>query len=232
MKSGLAVAAIFITLCLQATGGAVMVTDADNDFLPTYTGPRNADVDVRSAEVVFNQAASTFSFSATESGPIGTTPDEEFVFGLNRGRGTERFQSMTPAIGEDIVFDSVVILHPNGTGEVADLLTGGTEALPAGSVKISGNTIGATGVPASLIPSEGSQPRNFTWDFWPRVGMGSNTQVTDFVPDTTNAVVSETAVPVALTIVCKVVSMGFVTVEQSFANPQTAFLTPAHSNHY
>jgi hypothetical protein len=190
MKSGLVVAAIFITFCLQATGGAVMTTDADNDFLPTYTGPRNADLDVRSAEVVFNPAASTFSFSATEAGPIGTTPSELFVFGMNRGKGTERFQNATPPIGAEISFDSAVILQPNGTGAVVDLLTGGMAALPAGSVKISGNTIEATSIPASLIPSEGFQPQNFTWDFWPRVGLGSNTQVTDFVPDTSNAVVS------------------------------------------
>lgn len=196
MKSGLAAAAIFITFCLQATGGAVMTTDTANDFLPTFTGQQNADLDVRSADVAFNPATSMFSFSATQAGQIGTTAGEEFVFGLNRGRGTQRFQNETPAIGAGISFDSVMILQPNGTGEIIDLLTGGTEPLPAGSVKVSGNTIEATSIPASLVPSEGFQPQNFTWNFWPRVGMGDNSQVTDFVPNASNAVVSTTEVVV------------------------------------
>jgi hypothetical protein len=92
----------------------------------------------------------------------------------------------------------VVILQPSGTGEVVDLLTGSTTPLPAGSVTVSGNRIQATSVPASLIPSEGFEPQNFTWNVWPRVGLGQNIQVADFSPNASNAAVSVIPAPGAI----------------------------------
>ena len=64
---------------------AVTRTDSAGDFLPTYVGPHNGDLDVLkfSTSIV----GSNFVLSATLNGPVGTTPGVIYVWGVNRGAG-------------------------------------------------------------------------------------------------------------------------------------------------
>jgi len=57
---------------------AAPILDAPNDFLPTFNGPHNGDLDVLSAEVFYD--GTNFTFRSTENGAIGTTPDGLFVW--------------------------------------------------------------------------------------------------------------------------------------------------------
>lgn len=188
---GVGVCVLALSPLLAAAG----VVDPVGDFLSTYAGPHNGDMDVTEADV--SLSGQTFTFSATLNGPIGTTPGALYVFGLNRGMGTARFESGTPALGPNILFDSVLILKPNTAGAFNDFIANQLTPLPAGTVSINGDSFSAS-LPVSLFPSEGLQPSQYTWDFWPRVGLGQNNQISDLAPDSSNALVSSAPEPSSL----------------------------------
>jgi hypothetical protein len=156
------------------------ITDRPGDFLSTFAGSSaSTDLDVISATVLYNPGNSFFTLISTMSGPVGSTATGLYVWGVNRGAGTAGFA----ANGIDGVrFDRVVILRPDGTGQI-----GGGPALAPGSVIISGNTI--TGlVPLALLPSTGfANPLDYTWNLWPRDGAFSGfAAISDFAPDNSN----------------------------------------------
>ncbi len=170
---------------------AFAVGDPADDFLGSYTGPHNGDLDVLSADVRFDQAGSQLVFSATLNGAIGTSPDAVYVFGLDRGWGSvgnNVFQSGSPPgglpkIGSGVMFDTVLILTPGGAGNVADLFYGGGHSLGAGSVTISGNTLTAF-APLSFFEPRIGEPTSWGWNFWPRdINSLANVHVSDFAPD-------------------------------------------------
>lgn len=156
------------------------VTDTVNDFIPTYTGPRGADLDVVSNESSFD--GSTFSFAGTMNGAIGTTAIGVYVWGVDRGVGTARFGD----IATRVHFDAIVIARPDGTGSVRDFTTNVATPLPAGSVVISRNSL-TVRVPAAMLPPQGFSLARYTVAFWPRSGLASNDQIADFSPDNGNA---------------------------------------------
>jgi opacity protein-like surface antigen len=183
-------------LALAAAGAqAQAVTDPKGDILPTFAGTAGGDVDVVMSLVQYDTMADTFTFKATMADKIGTTPGALYIWGLDRGAGTERFVGGTPSIGAGVKFDLVVLLRPDGTGVVNDIVNAKATPLAAGMVKVAGNTIGVNGLAGSLFPSTGFTASNYTWNLWPRVGTGSNTQITDFAPDASNARMILTAVP-------------------------------------
>lgn len=158
------------------------IADAVGDFLPSFAGPRNADLDAVRGEVTLDGAA--FTFSSTSAGTIGTTPGALYVWGVNRGRGTARFGDLAPGV----LFDAVVVLRADGTGQVVDFTSAASPVaspLPAGSVTIRGAEV--TGrVPTTLLPGQGLQPAQYTVNLWPRTGLGRNDQIADFAPDNRN----------------------------------------------
>jgi len=76
----------------------------------------------------------------------------------------------------------VVILRPDGTGTVNRIVGGGATILPAGTALISGNTISAF-LDETLLPSQGKDFSDYTWNLWPRFGAGLNAQISDFSPN-------------------------------------------------
>jgi hypothetical protein len=176
---------------ISGIAAALPITDPVGDFLPTYVAsgrPTGADLDAVAAEVIYRPSTHQFQFIGTLAGAIGTTPGAGgesplYVWGVDRGQGTERFLSSTPSIGHGVAFDSVVILRPNSTANVNLFgLGGGSTNLPAGTALISGNTISAF-LDETLLPSLGKNFSEYTWNFWPRFGAGLNTQISDFAPN-------------------------------------------------
>src|SRR5690349_10628551 len=95
-----------IVLASVSSAQAEFVPDPANDFVSSYLGPHNGDMDARSSEVSFNPTNNTFTFTATVNGTVGTTPGQAaWVWGLDRGKGTERFLPLT---GAGVKFDSVI----------------------------------------------------------------------------------------------------------------------------
>lgn len=156
------------------------ITDPRGDFLASFAGPMNPDLDVIRAEVTFD--GTDFVFESTSAGAIGTTPNALFVWGVDRGQGIARFGDLATGVH----FDLVVVVQPGGTSTVRDLTPGGgAQNLPAANVSSSGNELRVT-VPASMLPSKGFSQERFTANLWPRTGVGQNSQISDFAPDNRN----------------------------------------------
>jgi PEP-CTERM motif-containing protein len=174
------------------------ITDPAGDFLPTYTGPMNGDVDVLSSEVTYNTKANTFTFAATFNGPVNTTPNALYVWGIDRGAGSELLLGGTPPIGAGIPFDSVFVAVPGAGVGLVNLLDGSAATTVPGLV-VSGNSVMET-ISASLLPSKGFAPSAYLWNLWPRVGSdnANNAQISDFAPDNTIVPVTVTPEPATL----------------------------------
>jgi len=160
-------AAMFI-----AATNAHAVTDPAGDFLASLTGAHSGALDILSADVTFDPTADTFLLHAETAGPIADLSSAAYVFGFNRG-GTAN--SPFASIGEPgVSFNATAVLSANGTGKV------GASAIP---VTIAGYDIRAV-VPASLLPSNGLDAKDYTWALWSIdssiAGLPRNA---DFAPD-------------------------------------------------
>ena len=184
---------LVVTFALSGSALATPINDPVGDFLPTYIGVKGGDLDVVKAEVTLI-ANNTFNFFAQLNGNIGTTPGGFYVFGLDRGAGTERFVSGVPSVGAGVFFDSVVIINPSGSGTI-NLLGLGGGATNFTVAALSGNSF-SFNLAASLFPTQGRALANYGWNLWPRDGNG-NAHISDFAPDASTPRV--TAVPVAPT---------------------------------
>ena len=173
---------------------AAAITDRAGDFLRSYTGPHDADLDVIAADVVINTVTDSITFTGTVNGPIDTTSANKFyAFGVDRGRGAVGrdlvFQGPLgvpnagdPKIGANILFDAVVGLTADGKAIFFDALNPGIVPLPDVAVTVHGNEISAT-VPLSLLPSQGFKFKQYTYNFWPRSQLSLlNTTLSDFAP--------------------------------------------------
>ena len=193
MKSHFAFRFAFRTLVLAiAASGAASVLaagidDARGDFLPTYTASRGGDLDVLSASVAYDPGADLFFFSGTFAAAVGTTPSAFYVWGLDRGQGTERFNSGAIPVGAGVTFDSVVIFRPDGSTAVNRFSDPAT--MLSGAFSAAGSTL--TGqIAGSLLPSTGFDKSSYTWNLWPRDALAAgNAQIADFAPDASNAAV-------------------------------------------
>lgn len=184
MKHLMASACFFLAAAaaLPIPAGAVTISDPAGDFLPTYTGAVGGDLDVVSIDV--RRTFANIILGATMAGPLGTTPGAIFVWGIDRGQGTARFVAGTPSVGAGVLFDSVVVLRPDGTGNFIDLLNAANNfALPTGAVVVDGADLTAT-VAVNRVPSTGFAVANFGYNLWPRLGsVPGNAGISDFAPD-------------------------------------------------
>ena len=181
-------AATLLAASLLGTGAhAATAADPQGDFLATFAGSHaSTDLDIVSVSATYDAATDTFTLSSTSAGAIGQTPTGLFVWGVNKGAGSAGFEGNgLPGV----LFDQVVLLRPNGTGNV------GSTTLPAGAVTVSGNTLTAT-ISGALLPSNGFAKHDYTWNLWPRdtafssAGFGA---ISDFAPDNSN--IATSAVP-------------------------------------
>jgi len=182
MKRHLIRALLALSLLAGVEAAAAPVVDGAGDFLGTYTGPQNGDLDVITSEVFYDTGANTLTFTATLNAPINTTANALFVWGVDRGAGTEQFLAGAPPIGNGVFFDSVFVAAPTAGVGIVNLLNGSPNTNLPGILQISGSSISAT-ISAALLPSTGAAFTAYSWNLWPRLGTGSNTQISDFAPN-------------------------------------------------
>jgi hypothetical protein len=170
-------------LALAATpAAAATVTDAVGDFLPTYAGPQDADLDVISFSVVFDDVAAAFRLTAAMAGDIDPAKAGLYAIGVNTGTGP--IAPFANIGAPNVRFNQVVAVQKSGAAAV------GANALAA---TVMGNVFSIV-VPLSLLPSTGFAPTDYGFNIWPRVGLGNNNQISDFAPnDGTLAAVPEPA---------------------------------------
>jgi PEP-CTERM motif len=179
-KSVMAFPILVLLLSITARADSLLV-DPVGDFLPTYAGPQNGDLDVVGTSVTL--LGTNLLFSATLNANVGTTAQGFYIWGVNRGGSTANFA----ALGlPNIVFDTVVRINPDGTGTVT-IIGGASTPLAPGSITISGNSFQAL-VALSLLPSNGFNLSQYGQNLWPRFGGAvGNAQISDFAPNATNA---------------------------------------------
>lgn len=193
---------ILATAIAAALSPAVAPLADAAPFLPSYTGPQSEALDLSSVAVTFD--GTNFDLNSVFSAPIGSAPAGSlFVWGVNRGAGVAAFATAAPtatnpSIGSNVLFDAVLAINPGtGSANVVNTTNGMATPLPAADLTISGDTINAV-LPASLLPSTGFAPADYTFDLWPRVGTGLNDQIAQFggATNSTNPVnLSATLVP-------------------------------------
>jgi len=175
-----------IFLYLNINQANAIIDDRD-DLLVTYTGLRSPAMDIVSAGVVYDPKLRSVSFFGVSDGPIGTGSEIIHIFGINRGKGTERLSNGdNPSIGKGIFFDLALILWNNGTGQLNDFVSGSSVTLPKGTAIIKGSRIIVKDLPIRFFPSQGFDPENYTWNYWLRSGLGQSNQISDFVPNSHN----------------------------------------------
>jgi hypothetical protein len=200
--------ALAAVAALAAPAHAAPAIDAPGDFLRTYTGPKDADLDVRFADVLIDPIAGTVTFTGILAGPIDKASGKFYVFGIDRGRGEVGrdlvFQGPLggePKIGSGVRWDAAIGLLANGQAVFFDALHPGVVSLPDVAVRIVGNEISAT-VPLTLLPSLGASLKDYTFNFWPRSQVSlANTTVADFAPDNGDTRVSLVGPRTAFTMV-------------------------------
>lgn len=185
------------TLALAISPAHAAVIDPLGDFLSTYSGPRNGDLDVVRADAVLT-APGQVLLVGEHAGAIGTTPGSAYVWGIDRGKGIPGLAIGNTPIGDGVTFDAVVALFADGTGFKLDLLAGGgPQALDPSTIAISGNSI-TVALTEALLPSTGFAFANYRYNLWPRfapngVDPTNNGQVSDLAPD--NSTFLAAAVP-------------------------------------
>lgn len=177
--------AFALALATSATTASAAIADPEGDYLGTYTGPLNGDVDILSGDVAFD--GSSYFLKATENGTIGTTTGSLFVWGVNRGSGTPRLTFGSPSVGAGVLFDAVVVMFPDGTLRVVTFPLMGAPTINqfAGGTSIADNALSAT-VPLALLGSVGFDPANYTFSIWSRARVnpaadGTNAEIADFL---------------------------------------------------
>jgi hypothetical protein len=196
--------ALLTGAALGATSAqATTVKDAVGDILPTFTITKPAaDLDVVSASATFD--SKNIFLSATMAGDIGISDEGFYVWGINRGAGTDllnnanptKLTTALPAVGEGVSFDTFITMRDDGTSDIVflgpvDKVTDPTNTIPVtnfiklapGAFTVSGNTISIT-LGRDLFPSQGFDFADFGYNFWPRYrNIDDNTSVADFAPD-------------------------------------------------
>ncbi|HSC65978.1 MAG TPA: hypothetical protein VLD35_20245 [Caldimonas sp.] len=195
--ASLSVALAIAAACSTTPALAAPFIDAQGDFLPSYAGPKDPDLDVRFADVIIDPQAGTATFFGILAGPIDKASGKFYVFGVDRGRGEagrdlvfEGAAGGEPKIGHGVRWDAAIGLLANGTAVFFDALNPGVVPLPNVAVRVAGSEISAT-VPLSLLPSQGFSYKDYTFNLWPRSQVSlANTTVADFAPDNSSARVS------------------------------------------
>jgi len=165
------VAALAASALAGGSAHATTVTDPTGDFLASFAGPDDPDLDVTSFSVSFDPTAKAFDLGATLAGPINPANAGLYVIGVDTGAGAIR---PFAAIGEpNVIFDQAIVIQKTGA------TTLGAHSLTAA---ISGDSFSLV-VPLALLPSTGATPQNFGFNLWPRTALADNSQISDFAPN-------------------------------------------------
>lgn len=177
---------LIIAAAAIAAAPASAATDPTGDFLGTYIGPQNGDLDILDVSAVFD--GNGYTLTATLGGAPFATANTVLAWGINRGGGTALFQVLgaPPAVGPSVLFDSLLVLFPDGTGRAVVNPGPASIITPIAGGMISGNVISGT-IPLSLLPSTGFAAEDYTFTLWTRRRINpafdtNNTEIADFAP--------------------------------------------------
>jgi hypothetical protein len=169
-----------------------LIADPAGDILPTFAGTPYPGFDVLAHEVVLIEEEDRIVFYGKMAGSVAETQGDNglYLFGVDRGLGTTRFlnpPNFPPEIGPNVKWDLIVAVRANGTGFVNNPLTGVLTPLDPSHFQINGDELTASIPLSAMMPAAARPPSEWTYNLWPRNGIGSNLQVTDLAPDDGNS---------------------------------------------
>ena len=186
MWKPLAVTAVASLMLTCSPAQATTITDPTGDFLGTYTGPHDADLDVTLFGVTYDPATATFRLDATLAGAIDTSRPGFYVIGANTGTGTNNFGSIG---APGVLFNQAIVIQKTG------ITTIGGVAVAGSPTTINGSSF-TTFIPLSLLPSTGFSAINYGFNIWPRTavtGITGTAAISDFAPN--NSTISSAPEP-------------------------------------
>jgi hypothetical protein len=160
-------------LALAAAAPALAASDPTGDYLPTFVGDHDLDLDVTSFSVVFDDPADVFHLHATFAGDIDPAKAGLYVVGVNTG-GAASPGPFASISNPNVIFNRVIVIQKTGA---ATLINGGPL-----TANVFDNAF-TLDVPLALFGATTFQPLEFGWNLWPRNGLGNNNQISDFAPD-------------------------------------------------
>ena len=142
-----------LALATIMAGGPTLATTVTSNtgFLPTYTGPKNADLDLASVSATIDGA--DLVLSATAEAPIGTTAGAAYVWGVNTVGASAPAPFASDGFGK-VLFTNAIAASPGGPG-----------------VTVSGDTITDT-VAISSLKDVKLNPEAFGISLWVVDGKG------------------------------------------------------------
>jgi hypothetical protein len=176
MKKLILVAGALLALAGGGAASALQVTDPTGDFLASFVGPNDADLDVTFFSAYYDAAASEFDLAATLAGPINPATAGLYVIGVNTGTGVA---APFADIGQpDVRFNQVIAVLKSGTATVFG------SAGPTLTATIDGANFSLS-VPLSRLPATvaGFAPEDYGFNLWPRTALGPNPLISDFAPN-------------------------------------------------
>lgn len=183
-------------LLLAAVAGAALtapasaaVFDPIGDFLPGYTGPRAADLDIEVTEAF--RAADGFFLATSHVANPGLTPGSSVTWGINRGAGIPGLFAGTPPVGPNVLFDAVLTIRPLGPVTLTTFNESGPPSVTQLRNATFNDQLLVSFVPFELLPSRGFALADYSFNAWSRSGPG-NAGIADLARDAGNfAVVPE-----------------------------------------
>lgn len=171
MRYLLLAAGAALALC-AGSARASIVADAAGDWAIGYTGPFDADLDVKSFRVTYDPDALGFNLTGVMQGAIDLATGGFYVVGANTGAGASA--PFAPQGAPNVRFDRVILIQKTGDGTV----------FGPGGGPISGSSADdtfRTFVPLAMLPSTGADsPFDYTFNLWPR---SATNLISDFAPD-------------------------------------------------
>lgn len=168
------IGAAMFGMAMAGSAQAATVSDPVGDFLPSFVGAQDADLDVTQFSVFYSSATQRFTVRALLAGNVDPSRPGLYVLGINTGTGVAR---PFGAIGNpNVIFNQVAVIRKSGVTNI------GANPLTAA---INANRISLV-IPLSLLPSTGFAPTAYGFNLWPRNGLGNSNQITDFAPDNAN----------------------------------------------
>ena len=193
---------MFVTaavLAMATSATAAVVSDPRGDFLPSFVGTPDADLDLLSFSAVYDPGNQRFVLGGVVAGTIDPSTFGLYAIGVNTGAGVRR-----PFAGigaPNVQFDNVILVRQDGTGLVDSVPTLLLDTL----IRITGNAFEVR-VPFSALLSSGAPFEAYTFNVWSRNGLGLNSQIADFAPG--NAMLA--AVPEPATVLLVVLGSGLI----------------------
>ncbi|HZW52478.1 MAG TPA: hypothetical protein VFF00_00525 [Candidatus Elarobacter sp.] len=187
--------------CIVALGGcsgaapaalanSFRFTEAAGTFYKDYTGPQRPALSAIAADGSFTSSSQTISVIARMAGPVFAGGPNFYVWGWDRGGAAS---GAAPFPDEpNVKFNAVLVVvadPANGTTLTGTInLLDGSPPQTVSPALAAPDTIVVT-FPASMLPSTGFSPAQYTWNLWPRNGLGGSpaAQIASFIPDNTMA---------------------------------------------